>query len=113
MGVKKMTMIDIIEPIQLEEEYLSAFGQDSVPSCIKALAEAILDQALQDIIDNNGKDAAVYWVSVDNFIYPFSFRNICEMLKMNPYAIRNAVRRFVDGQKRLTNIKQPRLRCLN
>jgi len=108
-----MAMIDIIEPIQLEKEYLTAFGQDSVPSCIKALAEAILDQALQDIINDEGKDAAAYWVSVDNFTYPFSFRNICEMLGMNPYAIRNAVRKVVYRQKKLTNINQPSLRCLN
>ena len=108
-----MTMIDIIEPIQLEEEYLTAFRQDSVPSCIRTLAEAILDQALQDIINDEGKDAAVYWVSVDNFTYPFSFRNICEMLGMNPYAIRNTVRRFIDGQKKLTTIKQTCLKCLN
>lgn len=108
-----MAIADILEPIQLEQEYLTEFRQDSVPSCIKALAEAILDQALQDIISNDGKDAAVYWVSVDNFTYPFSFRNICEMLGMNPYAIRNAVRRFIDGQKKLSHIKKTCLRCLN
>jgi len=108
-----MTMIDVIEPIQLEEEYLTTFRQDSVPSGIKALAEAILDQALEDIINDEGKDASAYWVSVDNFNYPFSFRNICQMLGMNPYAIRNAVQKFVNGQKKLTNIKQTYSKCLN
>ncbi len=108
-----MTMIDVIEPIQLEEEYLDKFRQDSVPSCIKSLAEAILDQALQDIMSDEGKDAAVYWISIDNFNYPFSFRNICEMLRVDPYAIRNAVRRFVDRQKNLPSGQRTCLRCLN
>jgi len=108
-----MTTIDTIEPIQLEKEYLTVFQQDSIPSCIRRLAEAILNQALDDIISDEGKDAAVYWVSVDNFNYPFSFRNICHMLGMNPFAIRNAVQRFINRQKKPTNIKQTYSRCLN
>ncbi|MEW5802683.1 MAG: hypothetical protein AB1847_11345 [bacterium] len=108
-----MTMSDVTEPIQLEEEYLFEFHQNSIPSGIKALAEAILDQALQDIITDEGKDAAVYWISIDNYSYPFSFRCICEMLGMNPYAIRNTVQRFVHEQKIRADVQKPCLRCLN
>ncbi|MEW6378064.1 MAG: hypothetical protein AB1611_00500 [bacterium] len=96
-----MTMtIDAIEPIQLEKEYLAEFRQDSIPPEIKALAEAVLDQALLDIVNNDGRDAAAYWISIDNFDYPFSFRNICGILRINPYAIRNAIRRTVHEKKR-------------
>jgi hypothetical protein len=108
-----MIMIDMIEPVQLEKEYLVAFRQNSIPSSIRTLVEAIMDQALQDIVNDEGRDAAVYWISTDNFSYPFSFRSICEMLGMNPYTIRNAVQRFVTRQKRLLSRQQPSLSCLN
>ncbi|MCL6583037.1 MAG: hypothetical protein K6U11_05290 [bacterium] len=85
--------IDNIEPIQLEKEYLDEFRQESIPPQIKALAEAILDQALLDIVNNDGREAALYWIEIDNFDYLFSFRNICTMLGMNPYVIRRAMRK--------------------
>src|SRR6187402_278783 len=71
----------------------------------RALAAGILTQARRDLRRFRGATRAVerelyldahHWVVSDGCRWPFSFRNVCEMLELSPEVVRDEMFRDVS-----------------
>jgi hypothetical protein len=72
------------------------------------LVAAVLENAIDCIVKNVGarrgprlKDFtdACTWVFEDRPDWPFSFANVCDILNLDPTAVRERVRRVLDAQR--------------
>ena len=87
-------MVDADHPIQLESDFLEDCRLDPVPRWFKALAQAIIQRALDDILERKKQRdfrSAVAYIFRDDFEYVLSFLNVCAHLTLSPVEIRRAV----------------------
>jgi hypothetical protein len=70
----------------------------------KRLMAAVLNDALAVIEQRGGRERRKVmretedWFASDDVTWPFSFRNVCAVLGVDPFAVRRVVRRHLDGR---------------
>jgi len=58
---------------------------------IKKLCRAVLIGAIEDISKRRGVKNASLWIFSNDTKYIFSFLSVCEILRLDPFKVRNAV----------------------
>jgi hypothetical protein len=100
---------DILLPSQL--------GRD-LPQPERALAASVLQDAIECFLQHHGatcprrrrlfEDAAVWLFAVEDEA-PFSFRNVCEFLSLDPECLRNGLREWCARAVKERSAAQPAL----
>jgi hypothetical protein len=94
--------------VPLEEKYVREHKVCSIPAGVLALAESIIELAINDIINNHGRDQALSYVLDDDLSYPLSFLNICSLLQVGPGQIRRSLAAFLKNHKTMPKRKRGR-----
>ncbi len=84
-----------IDPIQLDERYLSEFKENSIPSGIDRLLMAVMEQALYDLRYGVDLGHVLDWAFYDGPGTCFAYLSICDFFGIDSAKLRSAISRFV------------------
>lgn len=67
-----------------EKEWVKKHKECSLPPGVLGLAKAVIEQAIADIVNLNGRDHALGWIFCDDRNYQFSFLSCCGLIQVDP-----------------------------